>query len=311
MVRAIKHPKLTPEQAAVSLLGTALPAKREVRHYSYSSRTKYEECPKGWELAYQMGAPKKGAVWFVGGKAVHRATEEWELGQLAGTPVDLPAVWDRVFREELASSQEQDPAMGSWRKAGVKADNPNGEDVAAWYSTIGPAQVEAYMAWRKRTPHLRVWTAPDGKPGIELDVSCSLPGFDLEVKAFIDRIFHDKLSNQLLVVDIKTGSRKPDRPLQFGVYAACTQERYGAVIAAGAAFMTRRGILTDLEPMAKYTPAYVGKHFGQMHRAVQAGYFPPKDGHHCGLCDVSAACFAVDGPLAAQYDPDTRQGVPY
>lgn len=313
----MKHPSLTPEQVKASLLGKVI-QRAPVAHLSYSSRYSFDQCPKAFELGRMMGAPKKGAVWFLGGKAVHRLTEEWDRwaletdgGRLPGRPFDLPAAWDRIFREEMEQAMEADPAFGAWRKAGTRADNPEGESISVWYSTVGPAQVEAYIAWRRRTPQLQLWTTPDGQPAIELDVSCTLPGMEVELKAYIDRIFVNRITGQLAVVDLKTGSRKPDSPLQFGVYAAATKMRYDIEVPEGAAFMTRRGILTDPWDLAKYTPAYVGKHFAGLWRAIQAEHFAPKIGNHCGLCDVSSSCFAQDGPLAAQYDPDASEDAPF
>lgn len=297
-------PKLTPEQAAVSLLG---PQPRAITHISYSGMNTHGECGKKYELSYVMDAPKKGAVWFVGGLAVHRATEEWDRDPA----VDLPAIWRTVFNEELDKQKAKDPDVLGWRKAGIKADNPAGEDVAHWYSVLGPSLVESYIAWRKRSSW-EIWTTPDGEPAIELNVGGTLPGMEgVEFKGYIDRIFYDPQFDALRLVDLKTGSRKPETGLQLGVYGAAVQHRYGVAVPTGAAFMNRKGALAEAWTLAKYTPEYVGRHFKQLFDAIQAGYFVPKVGRHCGLCDVASACYANDGPLAHLYDRDAPGQAPF
>lgn len=296
--------RLTPEQAETSILGKPARVRLPVGHVSYSAAfSTYAECPKKYDLSYLMNAPKKGAVWFVGGLAVHRATEEWDRAQVAGRICDLPSIWRAVFNEELEKAKAKDPDILHWRKAGVKKDNEQGEDITHWYTVLGPKLVQAYVAWRQRS-NWSIWTTPDGEPAIELDVGGKLPGMEVPFKGFIDRIFHDPTFDALRLVDLKTGTRKPETGLQLGVYAAATTHKYGVTVPTGAAFMNRQGHLSDGWSLEKYTPEYVGHNFQQVYQAIQAGYFVPKEGRHCGMCDVSAACYANNGPLAAEYDLD-------
>lgn len=301
------QPKLTPEQAAVSITGGLAVTPQPITHVSYSGRNKYQDCPKAYELTYVMGAPQVGSVWFVGGIAVHAMTEEWDRWTMQGQTrkaFDLQGTWKRVFNEALEREKLKDPDFMNWRKAGVKKDNPEGESLTYWYTHLGPKLAQSYMAWRRRSPW-RIWRTPDGEPAIELDLGGPLPGMvDCEFKGFVDRVFLDPMVDELIVVDLKTGSRKPDSPLQFGVYRAGLLARYGVEANRGAAFMNRNGTLSDPYNLTMYTPEYIGEHFAQMHRAVQAGYFVPKVGRNCGMCDVANACYANSGLLAAQYDRD-------
>jgi putative RecB family exonuclease len=270
----------------------------------------HQQCGKQYDLSYVMGAPKKGSVWFVGGLAVHRATEEWDTARFFDLPVDLPALWRRVFNEELEKQREKDPDQGGWRRAGIKADNPQGEDIAHWYSVLGPSLVESYIAWRRRSPW-EIWTTPDGEPAIELDIGGTLPGMDgVQFKGFIDRVFYDRQFDRLHLVDLKTGTRKPEKALQLGIYGAAVQHRYGIPVPTGSAFMNRKGSLAEPWDLTKYTPTYVGRHFKQLFDAIQAGYFVPNTGRHCGMCDVSASCYANDGPWAYLYDRDHPDNLP-
>lgn len=298
------QPPLTPRQVEVSIYGRPSRQRREVAHLSYSGAfATYGECPKRYDLSYLMDAPRKGAVWFVGGSAVHRATEEWDLAEVRGESIDLPAVWRRVFNEELDRAKVGDPDVLGWRKAGVKKDNPQGEDATHWYVHLGPKLVQAYIAWRRRSGWA-IWVTPDGEPAIELDLGGTLPGMSVPFKGFADRIFHDPVFDALRLVDLKTGTRKPETGLQLGVYGAATTHRYGVAVATGAAFMNRQGTLSDAWSLAKYTPEYVGANFEQTYQAIRSGYFVPREGRQCGMCDVSTSCFTNSGPLAAEYDLD-------
>lgn len=296
---------LSVQQAQASILGSSTIEVREVKHLSYSGKHTHEDCPKQYELSYITGAPKQGAVWFVGGSAVHRTTELYDMLAQPGTDVDLPSIWKQAFNETLDKAKEQDPAVLDWRKAGVKKDNPQGEDLAHWYSTLGPQLVQSYVSWRRRSG-LQIWTTPDGQPAIELDVSGTLPGMPegIQFKGFIDRIFYEPRLGQLTIVDLKTGTRKPENAEQFGTYGAAVQHKYGVAVPFGAAFMNRKGQLAEAHDLSMYTPEYVGRNFARLHAAITAGYFNPVLGRHCGLCSVSAACYANGGPLAAQYDRD-------
>jgi putative RecB family exonuclease len=298
------QPKLTEEQARNSILGTPGVQPRPVEHLSYSGLNTHQECPKRYELSYVMGAPRKGAVWFVGGSAVHRATEAWDRLTLEGREPNLPLIWKTAFNEVLEEARAKDPDVPSWRKAGVRKDTPQGEDLTHWYSVLGPQLIQAYTAWRQRSAW-KIWVTPDGEPAIELDVCGSLPGMGaVEFKGYIDRIFYDEHLDTLTVVDLKTGTRKPETGLQLGIYRAAIAHRYGVEINQGAAFMNRRGMLADVWTLDRYTPEYVGRDFARLYAAIQAGYFNATLGRHCGLCDVSASCYANNGPLAATYDRD-------
>lgn len=45
------------------------------QHVSFSSLSDWLKCGKLWQLKRRMGLPERPAMWNVGGKAVHSATE--------------------------------------------------------------------------------------------------------------------------------------------------------------------------------------------------------------------------------------------
>jgi putative RecB family exonuclease len=153
-----------------------------------------------------------------------------------------------------------------------------------------------------------------GAPAIELDVSTYLPGCDREVKAFVDRIFWDSLTEQYVGVDFKSGSSMGKED-QFGTYRACLMEELGVAVDRWATFRVRDntgrrngkapGLYPHERTLEHWTPEYAGHLMAQVSRGIDAEVFPPRlDGHCTAFCDVQAACYAAGGELADRYDPD-------
>lgn len=270
-----------------------------IQHLSHSSRETFERCAKGWFLKYLAKAPQQPAVWSVGGSAVHEATEVYDLLSVSDDEriFNAPQIWEMCFEDQLAKAIDKEPNQNLWRRSG-------NDTVDAW-RTMGLTHVESYIDWRQRS-QWEIWTTPDGEPAIELDISGHLPGCSVEIKAYLDRIFWDPLFKKLWILDLKTGKKAPTTSVQFGVYRALVLVKYGVDIADGAAFMNRLGTLGKPWDLTEYTPEAVGQVFGETWKQIQAGSFPATGitNRSCFICDVSAACAAKNGPLAAQYDPD-------
>lgn len=260
------------------------------KHLSYSSKDSLERCAKMYFLGRIAKAPQRPALWLAGGSAVHLVTEMWDLDQ----STDVGSAWQRVFDDQLQHLRELDANPARWRqtKQGVEEWRRDGLDY-----------VNAWIAWRRRSPWT-IWVTPDGRPGIELDVSAMLPGCEIEVAGYVDRVFHDPILDRLYIVDIKTGTRKPDSPAQFGTYAALMAAKYDVKINWGAAFMNRKGELAAPFDLTKYTPEYVGMTYQRAWQQVKTGGFNPHIGDYCFLCDVQDACYANGGMLSERFDPD-------
>lgn len=284
----------------------------EIKHLSYSTLDQWFSCPKKVELAKIQKAPQLPAWWFAGGSAVHSATEAYDRWTLLD-PADRPkfsiaARWEESFAAEVAELDAKSPDRTAWRHAGPK-DAPETYD--RWMK-LGPLLVGNYIKWRRTTDYV-IWTNRDKlQPvtGIEIDLSCTPPGCDREIKAYADRIFYSPSLDQIHIIDLKTGTRGPNSPLQFGVYGACLTHRYGVTAKTGAAFMNREAKLGKAFDLAKYTPEYIGRLFGNLSRAVDARVFPAHKGSSCRMCDVSSACYADDGHLSELYDPDHPEYAP-
>jgi putative RecB family exonuclease len=287
----------------------------EIKHLSYSTLDRWFSCPKSVELDKIRRAPKTPAWWFAGGSAVHSATEEydrWTLRDPAERPRfsiadEFQIAFDREYQEIKAKS----PDESTWRHAGPKTAP---ETYDKWMKN-GPLFVGNYITWRRSTDYI-IWQqsgALGGEVavGIEIDLSTALPGCEREIKAYADRVFFSPSLNQLHIVDLKTGTRGPTTPLQFGVYGACLTHGYGVTANTGMAFMNREAKPGKAFDLSKYTPTYVGKLFGNLSRAVDAEVFPAHLGSSCRMCDVSSACYAADGELSDIYDRDNPDCPPF
>lgn len=285
----------------------------EIKHLSYSTLDSWFSCPKAVELRKIQGAPAIPAWWFAGGSAVHKATEDYDRWTLLD-PTQRPKfsigeAFSTAFAAEVAELDEKSPDRTAWRHAGPK-DAPETYD--RWMK-LGPLLVGNYIKWRRSTDYV-IWDAAEHHQGpgdsrstavgIEIDLSFTPPGCDREIKAYADRIFFSPSLDQIHIIDLKTGTRGPNNPLQFGVYRAGLEARHGVVAATGMAFMNREARPGKAFDLAKYTPEYVGRLFGALSRAVDARVWPAHKGSSCRMCDVQESCYTNDGHLAELYDPD-------
>lgn len=205
-------------------------------------------------------------------------------------------------RAEYAVPTGQIQATGKGTKA-----YPNGED-EQWWLDHGPGMVENYERWRD-TCGWRIWEAPDGTPAIELALLANV-GIDLPIKMFIDRIFVSSAegefnSNQLVIVDLKSGARSPVSDLQLGVYRVGVLETFGVRIDWGAYFDARRGVLSRPVNLKRYTPSLLCHWFRQAWDAHKQKIFIPNLSNWCRSCSVRDYCAAYGGSNA-HFDPDYR-----
>jgi RecB family exonuclease len=270
-------------------------------HTSFSAKETLERCARSYFLKYFAKAPKRPALWSVGGSAVHEVTETYDLMTMAALPEDYPLsvaeIWEHSFSAQLEKAFEAEPDENKWGRS-------QSEPIDVWRRQ-GLQFVQSYIDWRERSPWT-IWTTPEGEPAIELEISGRLPGCPVEIKAFLDRVFWDPVMKQLVVLDLKSGKRAPKSAAQFETYAALLMARYGVSVGIGVPFMNRRGTLGKPYVLSQVSPDEVGASYGkaweQVQEYVRTGSWPANTGE-CFICDVQASCAAVNGPLAPSYDP--------
>lgn len=249
------------------------------RHFSHSALADYIRCGKAYELKRLKKLPEPPAWWFIGGRAVHNATQVIdETGMLNADEVTIKAVWQEQFDGECAAEFERWPDEDSW----VTYSSQNYQSWAA----KGLQYVKNWIQWRKEIS----WSLLS----VEYPVSQTLPN-GLEIKAYVDRIFLDEATESIVVVDLKTGSKQPDNPMQLGIYAALLPHdiidgrpvRAGYWMAKDNKFVEKRVRHWNLDT--------IGRMGNLLYSGVDGKVFLPVVTNACFICSVKDACYASSG----------------
>lgn len=189
-------------------------------------------------------------------------------------------LWLEAWNKETAGID-----LNTARTAGraTKA-NPNKED-AAWWNEQGPLWVQQYINWRKYNDNWKIWTTPQGVRAIELELNPVIAG--VTVKMFIDRVF--QVDGHLVIMDLKTSSRKPMSDLQLGFYRVGLQSVLGVDANYGTYFMAREAGTTELVDLSRYTTEYIEYMVSGFDKARKAGIFLPNLSS-CNICGVKQHC---------------------
>ena len=163
--------------------------------------------------------------------------------------------------------------------------NPNKEDVTFW-QTKGPEWVDAYIAWRKANPTWKIWTAPDGNPGIELALTPVVN--DVPIKMIIDRVF--EVNGELVIVDLKTSQQTPSSSLQLGFYKLGLEQTFGIEIKWGTYYMSRGSNISEMVDLSQYTYEKMEYLIAQFDKSRKAGIFLPNTNNCQYLCGLTQYC---------------------
>lgn len=272
----------------------------EPRQRSHSQLSSFAECSYRYYLQRVRHVPTAQAVWFAGGRAFHTTAEWLDRELFRNQPVleeagrrKLAKVWAEKFGQEVEETRQKEPDLSKWRTAGRPSkEKPHGEDVD-WWRVTGLHMVNAYHDWWVAGPPWRIWALPDGEPAVEVPLRVSLGG--VPVVGYVDQVLESIVDGGLLVVDRKTGTRKPFVPTQLAGYAV----ELGAVFARpfnwGSYFMAREGQLTDPEPLSHWTAELLGETYKRMDQAERLGLYLPNIGSHCSSCLVRKWCPPTGG----------------
>jgi putative RecB family exonuclease len=178
-----------------------------------------------------------------------------------------------------------------WR-AGGRATKayPNKEDTSWWFDN-GPKMVNFWTQFRQDSG-FNMYQLPDGSEAIETELNQEVGG--VPIKAFLDRLMVAP-TGELVIVDIKTGSKPPAGLTQLGIYAILVEKTFGVRPSLGSYFMARTGELTQPENLDRYTESRLGSWAKGFELAMENKIFIPSVGFMCGTCSVNSACYAVGG----------------
>jgi hypothetical protein len=195
--------------------------------------------------------------------------------------MSVQQLWDQAWLESKGDTDLTNARVGG---RATKA-NPNKEDVTFWQNQ-GPRWVEAYIAWRKANPTWKIWTAPDGNPGIELALTPVVAG--VPVKMIIDRVF--EVNGELVIVDLKTSQNTPTSSLQLGFYKLGLEQTFGIEVKWGTYYMSRGSNISEMVDLSEYTYDKMEYLITQFDKARKNAIFLPNTNSCQYMCGLTEYC---------------------
>jgi hypothetical protein len=190
-------------------------------------------------------------------------------------------LWDKAWAKESEGIDLTSARIGG---RSTKA-NPNKEDINFWQSS-GPMWVEQYIAWRKANTNWKIWTTPDGRPAIELELIPVVA--DVPIKMVIDRVF--EVNGQLVIVDLKTSQNTPTSTLQLGFYKLGLEQTFGIEIKWGNYYMSRGSNTVEMVDLSEYTYDKMEFLVKGFDKARKAGIFLPNTNACQYMCGLTQHC---------------------
>lgn len=189
-------------------------------------------------------------------------------------------LWAKAWAQET-----KDLDLNIARVAGrATKSNPNKED-ANWWNEQGPLWVEQYIQWRKANKNWKIWKTPQGAKAIELELNPKIA--DVPVKMVIDRVF--EVDGELVIVDLKTSSRRPTSDLQLGFYKVGLEQMLGVKVNLGNYWMSRDAGTGEMIDLSRYTLDMLEYLVSGFDKARQAGIFLPNLSS-CSYCGLTEHC---------------------
>ncbi len=266
---------------------------------SYSQLETFMLCGEQFRLTRRVGIPERPSVWLPGGSAFHTASEHIDTGTLLNE--SIKDTWEWAFNKHVAeqidrlADQDVPPEWldtATWRCAN------KGTETLEWWRETGLRFCEDYARWRDQSS-LTVYEHGD-MAMIETEMMPILHG--IAVKMFPDRLFVDE-HGQLLIVDMKTGSKDVKLGLQLGVYKVGIEKLLGLTVEWGAYYMARKGTILPPLPLAHWTEDTVGSVFATFDQQERAGQYLPRLGDHCNWkCAVKEWCVYQGGKTHPEDD---------
>lgn len=195
-----------------------------------------------------------------------------------------------VFTKTLDDAEAEN--AGKQMRASGRA---NAKEDKKWWLANGPKMIHSYAVWREQNPDLLLWDV-NGVPAIELEINVDIaPG--VRMKAFIDRIFVDRSTGSLLIVDLKSGKNTPPSALQLATYRTVLEDQFDVSPQYGAYWMARTGTLDAIHDLDKYPTSLVRQWFSDMRHMVENNSFIPRVSRDCGWCGVRDFCYLQNPAL--------------
>lgn len=251
--------------------------------FSFSQLQSYIDCGEKYRLRYVEGHKEDSPAWWsVAGNALHAASEEFDRwGRGGDDEVESAAeLWAWAFEGAIVGQTLRYPDIPKeqWKT------NSKGQGEIYW-AKAGIEHLQNYIDWRKET-RWEVLFLPGKGAAIEWAVEGHIAG--LPFIGYIDRVFITP-DGEVVIVDLKSGSRVPSTHLQHGVYNELLEQTMGVRASYGAFFKTAKGELTALVPLDPYHEV-VEMYATNLVAARDEDLFTPVPGWLCGTCGVRDKC---------------------
>lgn len=257
-------------------------------HRSYSQLETFMLCGEQYRLTRRVGIPERPSVWLPGGSAFHTASEHYDKRHLLGNGT-IEDTWNICFDDEVEQQRQRlidEGAPGEWwDPSNWRAANKGTEDIH-WWRAAGLRFLEDYARWREQSG-LTIMEYGD-ELLMETEMMPILHG--VPVKMYPDRVMVDEYG-QLLIVDMKTGSKDVKLGLQLGVYKVGLEKLLGLSADWGAYYMARKGTILAPIPLGHWTEETIGSVFATFDEQERRGEYLPRLGDHCNWkCAVKEWC---------------------
>lgn len=298
-------------QVGIDQLASERPAPSRL---SFSAFSDYVDCSEKFRLSRTYKLPEKFTYYAtVAGGLIHEITAEIDLMVLNGADYAFALMmkqgdFEGRFELEVARLTGEGvevKASGPKREKLSEAGGPNKKD-HDWWMTYGPKFIERWCNWVMENNF--VILNEDGMVGVELEVAFSLD--ETPVVGSIDRLGH--LDGELVVIDLKFGTREQESDIQPLTYALAVKEQFGVTVGSVAFWKPSvfvqgsrteyesNGGLKDVVSVSNEDLEFAASIYPSVDRGIKHSIFLPSPNANCRFCTMEEYCRARKGRHAEQ-----------
>lgn len=278
---------VTPESVAPDTVspGALVP------YWSASRLKMLLQCPRQFRYRYLDAIPALATAPIVFGKTLHEVLRV--AGERHMASGELPVVAEMLLhlaRAWNAALEEHQPLFGTGHPSGPSHHSHDD------YLLLGGAMLERFYERFAHQP-----------PPLAVELAFEIPWGESSLLGFIDRVDEvgtDEAPNGLVVVDYKSGARKPSprqasEDLQLTVYALAARQVLGQSVSRVEFHCLRDGTSVGSTRDEATVQAQMHQVWNSVQQCTQRGEFPPCPGYYCRFCDYRELCqaegFVADG----------------
>lgn len=229
----------------------------------------------------------------IGGSAFHKIAEVellTENGRNAGEVPEVEDALSSAITDALFESPYTEPDIRvshTLPKGWSKTKYPNGADKSFLLDAI-PVWLQMWRLWRKSIP-FSLWFTPDGEPALEVELKGTIGGHP--VVAYVDAIFVNNLTGELLLVDWKAGARHIEGSQQLGTYKVLLEQQgWGVTVNQGVFYYAREGQASDVHNLSAWSQERLDIIYRNAGRIIEQGLYTPNFDSCAYMCSVKDWC---------------------